>query len=143
MSGSLDAGETAALALRVDITSLSPGMYSARIEFAGGDDELPDTLQVELAVSDGPGVRHQPDQAAAHLLGAGAALGADELDYIDFVGNGNGRFDVGDLRAWLIQAGELRADAPVLNLRPGYASQPESTSEGLPAVSRESAERRD
>jgi hypothetical protein len=142
-SGSLDAGASAALALRVDVTGLPPGHHSASIEFAGGDDELPDTLRVELMVTDGPGVRHPPEQAAAHLLGAGAALGADELDYIDHVGNGNGRFDVGDLRAWLIQAGELRADAPVLNLRPGYASQPESTTEGLPAVSRESAERRD
>ena len=72
-----------------------------------------------------------------------AGLAPDELDYIDFVGNGNGRFDVGDLRAWLIQAGELRADAPLLSLEAGYASQPESTTEGLPAVSRESAERRD
>ena len=143
MSGSLVAGETTGLALRVDITSLSPGHHSASIEFAGGDDELPDTLQVELMVTDGPGVRHGPEQAAAHLLGAGASLGSDELDYIDFVGNGNGRFDVGDLRAWLIQAGELGADAPLLSLEAAYASQPESTSEGLPAVSRESAERRD
>jgi hypothetical protein len=142
-SGSLDAGASAALALRVDVTGLPPGQHSASIEFAGGDDELPDTLRVELMVTDGPGVRHPPEQAAAHLLGAGAALGSDELDYIDHVGNGNGRFDVGDLRAWLIQTGELRADTPLLNLRPGYASQPKSTSEGLPAVSRESAERRD
>jgi len=142
-SGRLVAGETTGLALRVDITSLSPGHHSASIEFAGGDDELPDTLRVELMVSDGPGVRHGPEQVAAHLLGAGASLGSDELDYIDLVGNGNGRFDIGDLRAWLIQAGELAADAPVLNLRPGYTSQPDSTSEGLPAVGRESAERRD
>jgi hypothetical protein len=143
VSGSLDAGASAALALRVDVTSLSPGQHSASIEFAGGDDELPDTLQVELMVTDGPGVRHGPEQAAAHLLGAGASLGSDELDYIDFVGNGNGRFDVGDLRAWLIQSGELRADAPLLSLGAGYAPQHESISEGLPAVSRESAERRD
>ena len=142
-SGSLAAGSSVALSLQAQVAGLVPGMFSGSIEFAGGDDELPDTLRVELMVTDGPGVRHPPEQAAAHLLGAGASLGSDELDYIDFVGNGNGRFDVGDLRAWLIQAGKLGADAPLLSLEAAYASQLESTSEGLPAVSRESAERRD
>ena len=142
-SGVIEPGVSLALELQVRVAGLSAGIHSGQIEFAGGDDELPDTLQVELMVADGPGVRHPPEQAAAHLLGAGASLGSDELDYIDFVGNGNGRFDVGDLRAWLIQAGELPADAPLLSVDPRYASQPETTSEGLPAVSRESAERSD
>ena len=39
-------------------------------------------------------------------------LGSSEVTYIDYVGNGNGRFDVGDMRAWLIQRGTLSAASP-------------------------------
>ena len=36
-----------------------------------------------------------------HLLGA-ATLTADQARFLDLLGNGNGRVDVGDVRAWLI-----------------------------------------
>lgn len=41
------------------------------------------------------------DGVVAHLLGTGGPLTADELRYLDILGNGNGRFDVGDFVAWL------------------------------------------
>ena len=140
-SGVIEAGASVALELQVRAAGLSPGIHSGQIEFSGGDDGLPDTLRVDLLVASGPGVRSGSNQVAAHLLGASTVLAADEIDYIDYVGNGNGRLDVGDLRAWLIQTGELPAEAPLLSLEPD--SLPESTNEGLPAVVRESTERRD
>ena len=108
-SGTLEAGDARVVGLSVSVTGLTAGMHTAQVEFAGGDDELPDTLTIELEVSDGPGVAHAPDQVAAELLGDNSALTGAEVHYIDFVGNGNGRFDVGDLRAWLVQTGRLKA----------------------------------
>jgi len=40
-----------------------------------------------------------------HLLGAGSPLTADQLRFLDLLGNGNGRLDVGDVRAWLLDTG--------------------------------------
>lgn len=40
------------------------------------------------------------------LLG-GAGLTADQVRFLDLVGNANGRLDVGDVRAWLIDQGKL------------------------------------
>jgi hypothetical protein len=38
------------------------------------------------------------------LLGADT-LGADQLRFLDLLGNRNGRLDVGDVRAWLLDTG--------------------------------------
>jgi len=35
------------------------------------------------------------------LLGGPATLTADQLRFMDLLGNKNGRLDVGDVRAWL------------------------------------------
>ena len=40
------------------------------------------------------------------LLGAGT-LTADQARFLDLLGNGNGRVDVGDVRAWLADQGLL------------------------------------
>jgi M6 family metalloprotease-like protein len=45
------------------------------------------------------------------LLGGGTALTADERNFLDLLGNRNGRLDVGDVRAWLIDTGALPAEA--------------------------------
>jgi hypothetical protein len=45
------------------------------------------------------------DDVVGHLVGAGAPLTADELVFLDLLGNGNGRFDVGDFLAWVTQPG--------------------------------------
>jgi hypothetical protein len=50
------------------------------------------------------------------LLGGSAALTADERSFLDLLGNHNGRLDVGDVRAWLVDAKALQPDA-----RPGEA----------------------
>jgi hypothetical protein len=37
----------------------------------------------------------------AQLLGPTAPLNADQLRYLDFIGNNNGSFDIGDFLAWV------------------------------------------
>ena len=53
----------------------------------------------------------RPVMAAAdvadHLMGVRDVLTAEEIDYLDEIGNGNGAFDVGDFRAWLQFTGML------------------------------------
>ncbi|MGH7530026.1 MAG: putative Ig domain-containing protein, partial [Gemmatimonadales bacterium] len=41
----------------------------------------------------------------AHLLGPTAPLTADQLRYLDFLGNNNGTFDIGDFLAWVKATG--------------------------------------
>jgi hypothetical protein len=43
------------------------------------------------------------------VLGVEGALTADEMHYLDLIGDGNGRFDVGDFRAYLQRFGAARA----------------------------------
>jgi M6 family metalloprotease-like protein len=46
------------------------------------------------------------DAVVARLFGPGGPLTDDELRYLDLLGNHNGRFDVGDVVAWLDATGE-------------------------------------
>jgi hypothetical protein len=41
----------------------------------------------------------------AQLLGTGTPLNADQLRYLDFQGNNNNGFDVGDFKAWVDATG--------------------------------------
>lgn len=52
------------------------------------------------------------------LLGSRAALTDEQLRYLDLIGNRNGRFDIGDVRAWLRLTGTAaRAPARVTGAR--------------------------
>ena len=86
----------------------------------------PVTLDVSLTVSNGPGVKHSVDEVAAVLLDRNDQLGPNEIHYLDHVGNGNGQFDVGDLRAWLMQRGDL-SGAPPLSVIDSRSSTEELT----------------
>jgi hypothetical protein len=46
------------------------------------------------------------------LLAGSSTLSADERTFLDLLGNRNGRVDVGDVRAWLVDTGALPAGAP-------------------------------
>jgi M6 family metalloprotease-like protein len=46
------------------------------------------------------------------LLGGSSTLTPDERGFLDLLGNRNGRVDVGDVRAWLVDIGALQAGAP-------------------------------
>lgn len=56
------------------------------------------------------------EAAAASLLGEGSLSAADSL-FLDALGNGNGRYDVGDLRAYLDAVGGLPGAAPAVDAR--------------------------
>lgn len=43
------------------------------------------------------------EAATAHLLGSESQLTAIQLEYLDLIGNGNGRYDVGDLAAAVLK----------------------------------------
>ena len=45
------------------------------------------------------------------LLGGSSTLTAEERGFLDLLGNRNGRVDVGDVRAWLVDVGALSAGA--------------------------------
>lgn len=45
------------------------------------------------------------------LLAGGTALTSDERSFLDLLGNRNGRVDLGDVRAWLVDIKALQADA--------------------------------
>ena len=45
------------------------------------------------------------EPVVAQLLGVAATLTADELRYLDYLGNSNGRFDVGDFKDWVDATG--------------------------------------
>ena len=51
--------------------------------------------------------------ALTHLLGTASVLTSDELTYLDFVGNKNGVYDIGDFLAWVNKTGAVPATAPV------------------------------
>jgi hypothetical protein len=50
-----------------------------------------------------------PNVVVEHLL-AGQGLSADHARFLDLLGNRNGRVDVGDVRAWLVENGQVNPD---------------------------------
>ena len=53
----------------------------------------------------------QQDAVVNHVFGRGT-LTADQARFVDLLGNRNGRVDVGDLRAWLVDAGLMSSARP-------------------------------
>jgi M6 family metalloprotease-like protein len=77
------------------------------------------------------------------LLGGTSTLTPDERSFLDLLGNRNGRVDLGDVRAWLVDIKALQADAapdesmPALaRLGEGQSSPPRSTTSPSPAATR-------
>jgi hypothetical protein len=108
------------------MTSLEPGNHRGTITVVGDEDLYPVTVDVSLTVSNGPGVKHSVDVVAAELLDGTNQLGPSEINYLDHVGNGNGQFDVGDLRAWLMQRGDLSGAPPLTVIRSGSSAREEA-----------------
>jgi hypothetical protein len=60
----------------------------------------------------------QPVIAAGEVMNhlfVGGKLSASEIKFLDLIGNRNGSFDIGDVRAWLIDNGQLPAGAATAN----------------------------
>lgn len=51
----------------------------------------------------------QAQQVLDQLLGTGT-MTSDEIRFLDIIGNNNGRIDIGDVRAWLVDQGQISAD---------------------------------
>jgi hypothetical protein len=51
----------------------------------------------------------QQEKVLEQLLGSGTLSSAD-LKFLDLLGNRNDRFDLGDVRAWLIDSGRIKAN---------------------------------
>jgi len=102
-SGQVLSGSSTDIEVSVDGSSLPPGTHGAVVTVSGNADDSPQTVDVEFVV------RARPDLAAQdiadHLMGVGTPLGTSDLEYLDATGNGNGSFDVGDFRAWLMREG--------------------------------------
>ena len=71
------------------------------------------------------------------LLGGSATLTADERSFLDLLGNHNGRLDVGDVRAWLVDIKALQSDAQPRETLPALTR----LETGQPSSSRPSAAR--
>jgi hypothetical protein len=52
------------------------------------------------------------DSVVGHLLGTGSPIGADGVEWLDFIGNQNGRIDSGDVYRWLAATNQLTPTAP-------------------------------
>jgi hypothetical protein len=102
-SGLLPAGSSVELEVAVNGAGLTAGSRSAVVAVSGNADDSPQTADLEFTVLDRPDLA--ADDVADHLMGVRSPLGASDLEYLDAVGNGNGSFDVGDFRAWLIREG--------------------------------------
>jgi M6 family metalloprotease-like protein len=80
------------------------GRFSLRVKVLSGP--FADERDFEIDVS-------KPVLAEAavldQLLGTGNTLTADEVRFLDLLGNSNQRLDVGDVRAWLIDSGKISA----------------------------------
>ena len=116
-SGALPAGVTLEASGVVRGTPATSGSF--RFTATAASDDLTAQREFTLVVS-------KPALAANAvldaLLGGSARLSADERSFLDLLGNHNGRLDVGDVRAWLVDIKALQANA-----------QPRET---LPALSR-------
>ena len=102
-SGLLPAGSSVELEVAVNGSGLAAGSRSAVVTISGNADDSPQTAELQFTVMDRPDLA--ADDVADQLMGVRSPLGASDLEYLDAIGNGNGSFDVGDFRAWLIREG--------------------------------------
>ena len=109
-SGNVASGSDEVVGVEVDASGLGAGTHTATITVSGNADDSPQTVDLELVVQARPTMAEQ--DVADHLMGVRTVLSADELVYLDEIGNGNGTFDVGDFRAWLQDEGLMSRIRP-------------------------------
>ncbi len=109
-SGDLVSGSDETVAVSVDGSGLAVGTHTATVTVSGNADDSPQTIGVEVTVEARPTLA--VEDVSDHLLGVRTALSADELEYLDEIGNDNGGFDVGDFRAWLQSEGLMSRVRP-------------------------------
>ena len=85
-------------------TPTAAGSFSFAVRAGSGPAAT--TRAFSLAVVTPP----EPTAVVEQLLGNSAALSDDQRRYLDQVGNRNGRVDVGDVRAWLVENRQINPD---------------------------------
>jgi M6 family metalloprotease-like protein len=105
--GALPAGLS--LAPNGVLSGIPTASGASRFTAIATSDGLSAQREFELTVS-------KPSVAASavleQLLGVSSTLTTDERSFLDLLGNRNGRVDIGDVRAWLVDVGALPAGAP-------------------------------
>ena len=91
------------------LTGIPTASGTFRFTAIATSDALSAQREFELSVA-------KPTVAASavldQVLAGGSALTADERSFLDLLGNRNGRVDIGDVRAWLVDIGVLSVGAP-------------------------------
>ena len=117
----------------------SPASASMRVTAASSAASSDDALEDALAVADGL----TPDEAAGALFGD-VRLSEARLAALDLLGNGNGRYDLGDLLAWIdrCKRGEARCGTTLTDSPPpSAAGLAAAAAAGRPRISRRTRRR--
>ena len=101
--------------IQYDVTTT--GTYYAQISMFPGGIRYPYTLHVRSL--NAPADPITVAKAVGDLLRPGTGLTAEQRTELDSRGNQNGRYDVGDLRAYLMSTGTLAAPTPMRIPTPG------------------------
>jgi uncharacterized membrane protein len=110
-TGARGAGQSQTITVSVNSSDLGPGSYAATITISDpAASNSPQTAAVTLGVA---AALRQPTvgEAANSLLGPNA-LTPDVVAFLDSIGNQNGRYDVGDFRAYVQMLGLLASTIP-------------------------------
>lgn len=83
------------------------GSTNSRLFVVNGDGTLAELNPAGIRAPGAPVGYATSAEAVADLLRSGGVLGTAERAFLDAVGNRNGRYDVGDLRAFLVLTGTL------------------------------------
>jgi M6 family metalloprotease-like protein len=115
------AGGTGSYAFAIESGSLPPGMTLSSGGVLSGVAQADSSYDFVVRVTSGPQVLSLPlrvvvvapdlavEAVVTQLLSGGAALTEAQRRYLDFSGNRNAGFDIGDVIAWLDRTGALNA----------------------------------
>jgi M6 family metalloprotease-like protein len=95
------------------------GQFRVTVQARAGEEAVESVVRITVTRP-----QLQPAAVVDQLL-AGAGLSADHARFLDLLGNGNGRVDVGDVRAWLMENQQMDLSRhPVLRQIAGERGQP-------------------
>ena len=110
-TGTGGAGQSQTVTVSVNSSGLGPGSYAATITITDpGASNTPQTVALTLAVS--AQVRQPTVAEAANGLLGPNVLTPDVEAFLDSIGNQNGRYDVGDFRAFVQMLGLVASTIP-------------------------------
>ncbi|HEU4881863.1 MAG TPA: putative Ig domain-containing protein [Longimicrobium sp.] len=95
------------------------GQFRVSVRARSGEETVDGVVRITVAKP-----QLQPGPVVDQLL-AGSGLSADQARFLDLLGNRNGRVDVGDVRAWLMETQQMNlSEHPVLQQIAGERGEP-------------------